>query len=739
MKKNILYLYILCLAGALASCSDEVTTHTQGTDNGQPIRVGTAVSGLSIDSDLTPLTRATATTQPAEEVRWLVQPLKEGLDITYGKVADTDAERQERVAILKLTTDGTDYGYQTNAVSGLAEYTFNYRNDDGTESSTPATWKGNGPHYFEGLHVPNRLRYTTDISELATKVPQLTSNQSGDNDTGTDAQLGNYTLLSHYLSMPAHTNISATIERILLPFRHRLAHVLVYIIIDPTFDTSIKGYKRDDDGNPTTEEDPTNTSIRFGNVDVLQGVHDEVSPSGLRTLTPKWKKERKIVPHFWGELAELVIYESEDETIYPQSDRYDDIAANPAAQGFVKKTYTAVPVYDIIIRPTYTSVDDVMYDEEGYSSEATRRDLAALKNNIDFDITLDNGLTYVKSCKIDLNANRETSLYLYISRVGVDYNESGSSVWVETVKTDDPYGVGNDNNLNLSTPGSSWQRAFIVGERPSNDKVTDGGYYDENTPGADPSKVQYLSTSSWINRFAQAHQGGAHHGDYFTLNEDITIDARLLPDDFVFTGHLNGFGTTTKTYHTSTLTNTGQAWTERLEATTKAELNDTVYNYDGSIFSLPTLYRYIMVGDEMQYVEVTDLTVYEMMGPETFYERSGTEEPYTYTAYSKPATLYKAIIQHTSPSSLFGGLDGIYETNQERGATPWEANVHLERTMWLPYRDMDSGTGWRAEVMNLRVAGGSLFRPGAVVTGNVENCSDVNGRVADHRPAIPRY
>ena len=37
----------------------------------------------------------------------------------------------------------------------------------------------------------------------------------------------------------------------------------------------------------------------------------------------------------------------------------------------------------------------------------------------------------------------------------------------------------------------------------------------------------------------QATIGGKHHGDYFILKDDITIDINEFPEDFVFTGHLD--------------------------------------------------------------------------------------------------------------------------------------------------------------------------------------------------------
>ena len=117
-------------------------------------------------------------------------------------------------------------------------------------------------------------------------------------------------------------------------------------------------------------------------------------------------------------------------------------------------------------------------------------------------------------------------------------------------------------------------------------------------------------------------------------------------------------------------------------------------------------------------------------------------EPYTYTAYVKPEKLYK-IVQRTSGSALFAGLNGNYDTKQETETNytgPWEANVHKEGSFWLPYKEATSG--WRAEVMNLTVKGARLFKEGAVITGNVDNCKDgADGTdiVPDHIPALPKY
>lgn len=837
------------MALALSGCSETLPVGNEQPANSNYIEVGVETSGLIATSVEEPLsdTRAAAA-QDAETVSWLVQPLKQGLDITYGKVGD---ESTKDVAILKLESDDTEDGYKKDPDSQLAVYSFNYKS-----TNTKALWYDNGLHYFRGVHVPMRIRYKSDASELEndrtdsnygpiTKVTGLTTDQSDDTGTGTDNQLGNYILLSHYLGMPANTRISATVERIKLPFRHRLAHVMAYIIIDPSLNTTIKGYKKDASGNSIENEDPKTSSIKFCNVEVLAGVKGE-------NLTPQWKQVRKVIPHFWGEEASLVVYKSGKETVYPKSSKYESIKAAGGA-GYTEETYTNVPIYDLIVRPTYTSTSTVMYDEENYDTQLSA--LAANYNQIDFLISLENGLTYEKSFIFDLDANYETVVYLHITREGVDYNDSGAALWEETKTTDEWYGVDNKNGHTLSQAGSSWQRAYTRRKdsyiNDGGDKVTDGGYYDEGTTGEDDATGQYLSEATWIKYFSEAYEGGAHHGDYFNLSLDITIDARSLPDNFVFTGHLDGFGDDGKKYYTLTLTHTNTPWKEYVETTDYGldKLYDTpaekYSDVETTPFSLPELYTkthheavyyqaseltevngktYVTtslyyhpavaavlytesdivtiggktydkttvqndgngnyslyesptkeqnkeanVGDvkipaQDAYYEVTlssipattntvktaaydtyhkeTPTVSDVMRGTTYYTRSGSAEPYTYTIYERPAKLY-TFVQHTSGSALFAGLNGIYSTKQETETNytgPWEANVHKEGTYWLPYKDKTSG--WRAEVMNLIVKGAKLFKEGAVITGNVDNCKDgADGTdiVPDHIPALPKY
>ena len=839
------------MALALSGCSETLPIDNEQPANSNYIEVGVETSGLIATSEEEPLsdTRATAA-QDAETVSWLVQPLKQGLDITYGKVGDVSTEK---VAILKLESDGTEDGYQTDPDSQLAVYSFNYKS-----TNEKALWYDNGLHYFRGVHVPMRLRFSTVASELESDrtaegstigaVKDLTTDQSDDTATGTDNQLGNYILLSHYLGMPANTRISATVERIKLPFRHRLAHVMAYIIIDPSLNTTIKGYKKDASGNSIENEDPKTSSIKFCNVEVLAGVKGE-------NLTPQWKQVRKVIPHFSGEETSLVVYKSGKETVYPKSSKYESIKAAGGA-GYTAETYTNVPIYDLIVRPTYTSTSTVMYDEENYDTQLSA--LAANYNQIDFLISLENGLTYEKSFIFDLDANYETVVYLHITREGVDYNDSGAALWEETKTTDEWYGVDNKNGNTLSQAGSSWQRAYTRRKdsyiNDGGDKVTDGGYYDEGTTGEDDATGQYLREATWIKYFSEAYEGGAHHGDYFNLSLDITIDARSLPDNFVFTGHLDGFGDDGKKYYTLTLTNTNKPWKEYVETTDYSLANlyatkptEKYSNDETTQFSLPSplytkthheavyyqaseltevdgktyvtstltyheaveavkytagdlvtingqtydkntvrknddetysLYespdegqnKEAKVGDvkepaQEDYYEVTDNSIeattekvkipaYDtwheatptiaqvMEGTTQYYTRSGEAESYKYIEYVKPEKLYK-IVQRTSGSALFAGLKGNYDTKQETETNytgPWEANVHKEGSYWLPYKEATSG--WRAEVMNLTVKGAKLFKEGAVITGNVDNCKDGTygtDIVPDHIPALPKY
>lgn len=850
-------LYILNILLLVTACSEhDWMKESEEPASGNKIVVGVTTSPLDI-SVAEEATRVKQV-QDAEEIDWLIKPLKDGLDITYGKVSDDPTKKHERVAILKLTGGAPDDNvFATDPDTHWAIYSFKYK-DDGKD----AIWYDNGEHYFEGMFVPDNLRYGTGVTGTGRTDLASVNTTSAPNITTDQSIATNYSYLEHYLAMPANTKIHATVGRVKLPFYHRLSRVIAYILIDPEMTTdpshpvTLKGYKKDASGNATTTEDPATTSLRFCNVEVLTGVKDTPPTDAAKTheLTPQWDSKRKVIPHFEAEEGSMVqnstgSFEEKDadfymfyddktqEYIFPTMDKwmtyyntYKDASEETLAAAKVTRTkYGKVPVYDLIVRPTYTDVNMVMYDEHNASdaplTDSDKQALVIKNNKIDFELTLSNGLIYTKEFKFDLNTNEQTVVYLRISRESVDYNASGSELWRNTIKEDDWYGIDNQGGHSLSKAGSSWQRAYTYDAEVSSDKVTDGGFYNEITTGEDGTVGQYVTLATWKKKFAQAYEGGDCHGDYFILTSNISISAKELPDNFVFTGHLDARG------NTITISDTGQAWTE-YPVTTDYTISPLFEDQNGTEFVMPTLYTktehpanynsdddfveiggvwYIKktliyhpaqeevshdateqdvqdgkaenVGDKVidieahsEYYEVTsesvekqdaydtyeeaaDLTVATMMTSGiTYYTRTGTEEPYIYTEYDKPIALYKRV-DHLSGSSLFAGLDGRYT------AAEGVANVHTEGGVMVPYTD--GTTGWRAEVMNLKVNG--LLFPESVyvittdadgnpihsrtagydttssprpVSGNVQNCYDgATGetKVPDHTPALFRY
>lgn len=585
----------------------------------------------------------------AETKEWLLGPLFDGLDITYGAKGKPETQN---VAILKLlkkdpnggnTFENIKYSeYSSDEIGKIAEYSFRYRTDDGKEGED-AKWYGNGEHYFQGVFVPSKLRFTKNNDGTGTAAivndpttgtaPSLKVDQSKDDKTQTDA---NYTLLERYLGMPADAYISATVGRIKLPFRHRLARVLAYVLIDPTMGegVTIEGYKKDATGNPVDAEDAATSEIKFCNVQVLSGVEESIGANGHSILTPRWEKPRKVIPHFVEESGSksskdsvmnannfIMYYNSELKTyIFPANDKtwieanktWNDayekalgsgtseeakrkaISDTEKATNLKRTLYGKVPCYDLIVRPTYKSEDLVMYDED--LTETTKESLATLKNSIVFEITLSNGLQYYKEYEFDLDANFQTIVYLRINRESIDYNSSGAEVWNEDNQPDGYYGVNNLNGNTLSYAGSSWQRAFRFSNRDFT--ITDGHYYgkdddtdDDNLQDDDamPWYPQYVNKAKWVEMFAEAYMDpatgkkGLHHGDYFILDDDIEIDATKLPDNFVFTGHLDGQD------HTIKLINGGKDWTEYVE-TTEYSISPLYSDKNGTVYNLPTLY-----------------------------------------------------------------------------------------------------------------------------------------------------
>lgn len=768
----------------------------------------------------------------ADSVGWLLGPLFHGLDITYGKVADTPEERHEAVAILRLlkqNPDGGDTpenvkysGYTGTNDEKIAEYSFKYRTNNGSEGDD-AMWYGNGAHYFQGVYVPLKLRYQqgdspTFVNDPTTgTAPSLILDQSKQDDANnTDT---NYTLLERYLGMPADAQINATVGRVKLPFRHRLARVLAYVLIDPSLTgVTIMGYKEHAAGQPVPERDDAATSeIRFCNVEVLAGVEEaDDSQSGHATLTPRWQEARKVIPHFVEEVGcedskgdvvdgygdcFIMFYDTEEKVYIFPTDDEDWVSANAKwneeyqkalakydasvprreakaaedadkASKLKRTQYGKVPCYDLIVRPTYKTEDMVMYDEVLTPEELSK--IVQKKNKIEFEIKLSNGLEYTKTFEFDLDANYQTIVYLRINREAIDYNSSGAMPWDKDETYDGWYGVNNQNGNTLSYAGSSWQRAYrLSGHFSQTDNVTDGHYYtkDDKTDADGvqdddhmPWYPQYVDQTKWVEMFAEAYldpetgKKGLHHGDYFILDEDITIDATKLPANFVFTGHLDGQD------HAITLTGMGQKVVDQAaydEDNYEDDTHFTVedYNNDATTFYVkdgdgnfvpyirPELYT---KGDDDSYTIATPTpTMAEIVTRSYYYIKTDEGE---YELYNRPTFYVNHIIHHeevshTSGSTLFAGLNGTY------AASVGEANVHKENGIFVPYVDGPTSTGWRAEVINTKIKGADMFPADAVtakgeydhskVSGYIYNCWKVDGAtktaIKPHTPALPKY
>ncbi len=547
------------------------------TDDADIIRVGSVNTGV-----MTTKASAESGAQAAETLPWLKEGLAQGMDISYS------TKTESRKARLKLEVDGD--GNVVTSAGGVTVYSLKAYDSDDNLTAVPAKWLGNGAHRFQGVYIPDGLKEHKAHQE--------------------------YTDLLHYTAIPPKADIQATVGLITIPLQHRLARVVAYVLIDQSMNAKLKGYD-------AQNYDADATMLRFCNVKTL----DYVSADG----EPVWKEERKAVPHFLGEeTVRLYKSKSSGKLIFPTDADWQaadaDYTAKGSAGSYTCTDYGKVPCYDIIVRPTYTVADYAMYDETVVTHTQD--------NRIDFELTLDNDLEYEKQFSFDLDANDETVVYLRVTPERVDYKSAGSRLWTESSYNDAYYGVNNENGHRLSIAGGSWQRAYTNGTL--NTGVTDGHYYDADT---EDTEAQYVSDDKFIAMLNEATTGGAHHGDYFILKDDITIDVNEFDDDFVFTGHLDALD------HTITLTGvTAQRdW-------------------------------------------------------------------------------------------LFAGLDGAYDTHQESDMTAvWEANVHKENNIWVPTK------GWRAETVNVKVTGGSLYKEGAVITGNVSNCWNGTVRIQDSKPSIPEY
>ena len=512
MKKRILYMAMMAVA--FASCQDNTIETEYPHDASLDIKVGSIDCGSADAVVVENITKSATTraSQKAEEVEWLKVPLRNGIDVSY--YLRSDENKNTSTAVLKLLPE-------TDQVAGdSTKYSFNYKDENGQETTKPAQWKGNAGHVFHGFYIPEGI----SNGEIGNQSESEISNEPNAESY--------YDKLWRYLSMPRNHEIMATVGYVRLPFRHRLSRVLAYVLIDPDLKTSIK-----------------DSIISFENVKVLEKVEG---------TTPRWKTARKVVPHSMGTSGSvnkkleqtdenfLVFRNTTSNTfVYPTDDAWANVKAaydnNKENSGYEEINYGKVPCFDIIVRPTYTSSALVMYDED-MSNGMNAAKYADETNSIDFVVDLVNGLSYNKTFKFDLDANYQTAVFLRISREKVDYQTMGSELWQQYEATDGYYGVDNDLNHRLSLAGGSWQRAY---RNSSFDPgITDGDFY----------KEQYVDSTKWIGMFKNAVMpkdtikanilSDNHWGDYFVLDNDITINTSDLSSDFIFTGHLDGRGHT---------------------------------------------------------------------------------------------------------------------------------------------------------------------------------------------------
>lgn len=715
---------------------------------GQAIQVGGVVMpGLSVQVE----TKAQTET-PAEQVPWLKTPLTEGLDVFYG-LREKFHEKTENAKLRWKGSEGT---------GGTGEYTF-YK--AGTE--TPAQWLGNGSHLFRGVYVPSAVRAVgetapTDRLWVKDQSPEATT----ENPTTT-----NYDHLNHYLAMRANLQIAATLGRIQLPYHHRLARVLTVVLIDPELSieegqrVTLRGY------NAGGKDNPQSTWIRMDRVDVLDYVSSSPAARAEGAVTmwhPRWTTARNVIPHFFGEVGsldkdfkeqyeDLLVFRDTktDELYFPITDgwnamrntykacydRYKDQYTLPADQakleaqikketGLTCINYGKAPCYDLILRPTYTSEAMVMYDEaENIDQGTTRKELAAKTNGITYVVELSNNLRYSERIDIDLDAGYQTVVYLRIDREQVDFNQTVAEEWRMVEKADGYYGVNNQHGDRLSIAGGSWQRAYRMGTL-ADAPITDGSEYNENgnpdhyqdqKPGETHRDGQYLSEESWKKAFFEAKADNKHHGDYFVLTQDITIDVSTIPTNFVFTGHLDGRG------HTITLTGTRPSDSGTTGGTTGGgtEEGGTTPGEGGS--SSETGGSSAGTGTEGAGTEGSGTTGgSESSGSTGGTGSEGSTEGSGSTGGSEAGGTTPGTPTPEPVRYLFDGLNGTYE------AAAGTANVHEENNGTLvPLK------GYRAELMNVTIKGGHLFSPAATTTtGYVVGCSDESKQPVDRNPGL---
>lgn len=711
---------------------------------GQAIKVGGVVMpGLSVQVE----TKALEET-PAEQVSWLKTPLSEGLDVFYGLRESYHTSKKN--AKLKWGESG-----------GTGEYTFHYAG-----TTNPAQWLGNGSHLFRGVYVPKAVRATAGDTPPAKRpwVKDQSPEATTENPTTT-----NYDHLNHYLAMRANLQIAATLGRIQLPYSHRLARVITVVLIDPELSkeegktVTLEGYELIDG-----KDNPQSTSIRMDRVEVLDYVSSSATARAEEAVTmwyPRWTTARNVTPHFFGVMGSLdkdfkeqytdllVFRDTKTDNLYfpttdgwnamrntynasyiKYKDQYPDQAKLEAQikkeTGLTCINYGKAPCYDLILRPTYTSEAMVMYDEaENIDLGTTHKELAALTNGITYVVELSNGLRYSERIEIDLDAGYQTVVYLRIDRDQVDFNQTVAEEWRMVTEADGYYGVNNQHGDRLSIAGGSWQRAYRVGNLDV--PITDGSEYNENgnpdhyqKPEGEQRDGQYLSEVSWKEAFFAATEGGKHHGDYFVLTQDITIDVSAIPENFVFTGHLDGRG------HTITLTGTRPSDSGTTGGTTGGgtEEGGTTPGEGGS--SGETGGASAGTGTEGAGTEGSGTTGGSESSGSTGSGSTGTGSEGGTGSGSTGGSEEGG----TTPSTptpepvryLFDGLNGTYE------AAAGTANVHTEKGgVLVPLK------GYRAELMNLTIKGGQLFNPDATTTtGYVVGCSDESKQTIDRNPGL---
>ena len=733
---------------------------------GQAIQVGGVVMpGLSVQVE----TKAAKET-PAEQVDWLKTPLSDGLDVFYG-LRDKYTATQKNAKLKWVESEGT------------GEYTFCYAG-----TTDPAQWRGNGSHLFRGVYVPPAFRTTGETEHPWVK------DQSPEAAEGSTEKT-NYDHLNHYLAMRANLQIAATLGRIQLPYHHRLARVLTVVLIDPKLTkeagerVTLKGY----DVSSGKKDDPKNTWIRMDRVDVLDYVSSSPTARAEETVTmwyPQWTTARYVTPHFFGEVGsldkdftelytDLLVFRDTktDDLYFPTTDGWDAMRRTYLAsyekykdqykdqaelEAIIKKetgltciNYGKAPCYDLIIRPTYTSEAMVMYDEAANIDAAgVRKKLAALTNGITYVVELSNDLRYSERIEIDLDAGYQTVVYLRIDREQVDFNQTVAEEWRMVTKADGYYGVNNQHGDRLSIAGGSWQRAYRMDKLDV--PITDGSEYNENNnpdhyqkPGETHRDGQYLSEESWKNAFFEAKEGDKHHGDYFVLTKDITIDVSTIPADFVFTGHLDGRG------HTITLTGTRasgstggtegsgttgggteEGGTTPGEGGSSGEAGGASAGTGSTGGATPGEGNALSEEGGASVGTGTEGTGTEGSGSTGGSTGAGSESGTTGggTTGGSSSETGGSEAGGTTPGTptpepvryLFDGLNGTYEA--EAGT----ANVHKENEVLVPLK------GYRAELMNVTIKGGHLFNPAATTTntGYVVGCSDESKQSIDRNPGL---